>query len=607
MLATCGFRPILMTTVAAVLGALPLALGRGDGAELRQPLGIAIVGGLAVSQLLTLYTTPVVYLALDRLGNSWRRRFRGKGNANAVGGGGGGAAVAVLVALAVVAVRGGRGGGGGGGDGGGGGEPTDPRPMPTLRSWIVWLLVPAGAALLLLLGGCALGPDHQRPALEVPAEFKEAADRDAAPPPGWKRARPGGAPAPDGRPVGWQWWQIYDDPTLTTLVAGLDDGYPGIAAAAARYRQARALIDVTAAAGAPQADLGVAASRSANSRVPGTVRSSRAVIDVGWEPDLWSRIGRTVELSASNARASAEDLAAIRLSAQAALVSAYWRLRSSDALRRLFESTVEGFRQSLRVTRNRYEAGVVPRSDVSQAETQLRNVEAQLIEVGIERAQAEHAIALLLGRPPGQVAVVETDAAPTVPLMPVGLPSDLLERRPDISAAEYRVAAANAQIGIARSAWFPLLRLQGSLGTQGATVADLFSLPNHFWSLGPALAQILFDGGERRAREQQVQAAHGEASANYRLAVLSAFQEVEDALVALRLLGQEERVQLLAERAAADALEQVTNQYRAGTVSILNLITTQAVLLQARRGLVELRYRQLLQSVQLVKATGGGW
>ncbi|MET0506843.1 MAG: TolC family protein, partial [Burkholderiaceae bacterium] len=194
-----------------------------------------------------------------------------------------------------------------------------------------------------------------------------------------------------------------------------------------------------------------------------------------------------------------------------------------------------------------------------------------------------------------------------VPLMPVGLPSDLLERRPDISAAEYRVAAANAQIGIARSAWFPLLRLQGSLGTQGATVADLFSLPNHFWSLGPALAQILFDGGERRAREQQVQAAHGEASANYRLAVLSAFQEVEDALVALRLLGQEERVQLLAERAAADALEQVTNQYRAGTVSILNLITAQAVLLQARRGLVELRYRQLLQSVQLVKASGGGW
>jgi NodT family efflux transporter outer membrane factor (OMF) lipoprotein len=549
-----------------VLGALPLALNRGDGAELRQPLGIAIVGGLAVSQLLTLYTTPVVYLALDKVGAAWRRRF-----------------------------------GRGGPDGSAG--PGTPRLQP-LRGWLVWVIVPSCAALL-IIGGCSTGPDHRRPAVDVPENFKHADPGGAGAPAGWKRARPGGAESRDGE-VGDAWWQMYGDGTLDGLVGRLDAEYPGIAVLAARYRQARAVVDVAAAARSPQAVAG-AANSVAGSRAPSTVRSSRLALEASWELDLFGRIDRSVEASRRTAGAFAEDLAAFRLSAQASLVSAYWRLRSADALRRLFESTAEGYRQSLRVTQNRYQAGVVPRSDVTQAETQLRTTEAQIYEVRIERAQAENAIAVLLGRPPARLALADTEDWPEVPAIPAGLPSELLERRPDIAAAEHRVAAANAQIGVTQAAWFPSLRLQGSLGTQASTIAELFSLPNRFWSLGPALAQTLLDGGARRGREAQAIAAHDEASASYRLAVLVAFQEVEDALATLRLLEQEERVQRLAESAAADALEQVTNQYRAGTVSILNLITAQATLLQARRSLVDLRYRRLLSTVQLVKATGGAW
>ena len=490
--------------------------------------------------------------------------------------------------------------------------------------------------VMTLVAGCAVGPDYQRPALEIPEQYRRAAGRQDPAPPGWKRARHGAgagasdkgpgagasdkgvgsgaearpgvpepaAPGPGGEP---RWWTLYDDATLADLLARVDVDYPGLAAAEARYRQARALIDSAAAARWPEVGAGLGYTRAGNGQVPGITRTGRAMVDIGWEPDLWGRVRRSIQANEAAALASAEDLAALRLSTQATLATAYWQLRSTDALKRLLESTVEGYRQSLRVTRNRHQAGVAPRSDVTQAETQLLTVEAQLIDVGITRAQTEHAIAVLVGRPPSAFGLREDERTMTIPEVPVGLPSELLERRPDVASAEYRVAAANAGIGVARSAWFPSLQLQGTVGTQAVTFAELFSLPHRFWSLGPTLAQTLFDGGVRRAREAQAIANHDEASANYRLAVLNAFQEVEDSLVAVRLLAQQERVQQLAEKAAADALEQVTNQYRAGTVSILNLITAQATLLQTRRTLVDLRQRQLVASVQLIKASGGGW
>lgn len=476
----------------------------------------------------------------------------------------------------------------------------------------------------LLVGGCAVGPDYRRPAVEIPEHYQAAAGRVDPAPPGWKRAlhgrtagdvqagaaiRPASTPAP-GQPrqgPAPRWWALYGDDTLAGLLARVEVDYPGLVAAEARYRQARALVDSAAAGRWPQADIGLGYSRGGGGQLPAVTRNARATVDIGWEPDLWGRLRRNIEANEAAALSSAEDLAALRLSTQATLATAYWQLRSTDALKRLLESTVAGYRQSVQVTRNRYEAGVVPRSDVTQAETQLLTVEAQLIEVGITRAQTGHAIAVLLGRPPSAFTLAEDDRALVVPEIPVGLPSELLERRPDVASAEYRVAAANATIGVARAAWFPTLQLQGTAGTQAATIADLFSLPHRVWSLGPVLAQTLLDGGARRARDAQAVASHDEASANYRLAVLTAFQEVEDALVAVQLLAQEERVQQLAGKAAADALEQVTNQYRAGTVSILNLITAQATLLQTRRTLVDLRQRQLVASVQLIKATGGGW
>lgn len=477
---------------------------------------------------------------------------------------------------------------------------------------------------LIAVGGCAVGPDYQRPALDIPEQYQAAAGRTDPAVPGWKRAlhgpvagggragaRPGGASVADpGQPLAAaapRWWTLYGDATLSDLMARVEVDYPGLVAAEARYRQARALVDSAASGRWPQLDAGLSYARARNPQFPGTTGSARAGIDVGWEPDLWGRLRRSIEANEAVALATAEDLAALRLSTQATLATAYWQLRSTDALKRLLESTVTGYRQSVQVTRNRYQAGVVPRSDVTQAETQLLTVEAQLIEVGITRAQTGNAIAVLLGRPPSALRLPEDEGSLAIPVVPVGLPSELLERRPDVAAAEYRVAAANANIGVARAAWFPTLQLQGTAGTQSTTLADLFSLPHRVWSLGPVLAQTLFDGGARRARDAQALASHDEASANYRLAVLTAFQEVEDALVAVQLLAREEGVQQMAEQAAADALEQVTNQYRAGTVSILNLITAQATLLQARRTLVDLRQRQLVASVQLIKATGGGW
>ncbi|MEZ5650727.1 MAG: efflux transporter outer membrane subunit [Burkholderiaceae bacterium] len=461
--------------------------------------------------------------------------------------------------------------------------------------------VPAARArlcvLVLVLSACtATGPDYRRPDLPVPATFRHAIDA----PPGWKFAEPA-LPGTESA-----WWRGYQDHTLEALVAAAEPANQSLQVAAARVARARALLGSAGAAAGPALDANAAITRS---RVAGgaDINRFRIGVDAAWEPDLWGRQANAVAAGRAELAASEADLAAARLAIHAQLVRSYFRLRADDALRRLLETTVDAYQQSLRVTRNRYDAGVVPRSDVSQAQTQLRTTQVQLIEVGISRTQTLNAIATLLGRAPAELTIERDDRLPAPPTVPLSLPSELLERRPDIAAAERRVAAANARVGFAQAAWYPTITLGAGAGTQGTRVADLFALPNRFWSLGPALLASLFDGGARDARLDEALAIYDEAVADYRQTVLDAFRDVEDALVARRMLDVQVAIQQRAERAAADALEQVSNQYQAGTVSFLNLLTAQTALLAARRALVDLRARLVDASVQLTVAAGGGW
>jgi NodT family efflux transporter outer membrane factor (OMF) lipoprotein len=462
----------------------------------------------------------------------------------------------------------------------------------------------AAALAVLLLAGCAVGPDYRRPEAAVPAAFKEAS--------GWKSAEPA-----DEAPRG-NWWEIYGDAGLNALVAQVEVSNENVLAAAAQYRQAVALLGGARAGYFPTATAGLSASRGqgtspsatgAATVAPGApIRdTARLSLGVNWEADVWGRIGRNVEAGEASAQASAADLQSALLSAQATLVQAYLQLRVSDAQQRLLERTIAGYQRSLQITRNRYEAGVAGRVDVAQAETQLRTAQAQAVDLGVQRAQLEHAIAVLLGKPPADFRLAAVDAPPKLPAVPVGLPSALLERRPDIAAAERRVAAANAQIGVARAAFFPALTLAASVGYQDSSFGHLLSQPNRFWSLGPALAMTLFDAGARAAQEEQAVAAYDRTVATYRQTVLAAFQEVEDNLAALRLLAEEAELQGAAARSAAEALELTENQYRAGTVSYLNVVTAQAAALGAARGELDVAGRRLVASAVLAKALGGGW
>ncbi len=538
-------RPILMTTMAAMLGAVPLALGTGNGAELRQPLGITIVGGLALSQLLTLYTTPVVYLYLDRLAARLRRGARTPPGGAALHG-------------------------------------------TSLRS--AWL--PGVALLCVLLAGCATPPAYERPHIAVPPAYRETL------PEGRQAARP--AALHDGA-----WWRAFGDSRLDALIADLDTGNQDLQRAAAVLRQARAATDAARAGLYPSVSASASASRSHQA---GTDFSSFGLgVAAGWEVDLWSRVRSGVSAAEAAASASEADLAAARLSLRAQLAQSYLQLRIAEAQRKLLGETVDSYRRSLELTRNRLAAGVATRADVAQAQTQLKNAEAQRLEVGIARAQLEHAVALLTGRAPVALALAEAPTPAEVPSVPVGVPSQLLERRPDVSAAERRVAAANAQIGVARAAWFPSLTLSADGGLRSNQLGELLSLPNRFWSLGPSLAAALFDGGARAAASEQAEAAHDATVAAYRQTVLAALGEVEDSLVALSVLADQEQVQREALAAARTALEITTLQYKAGTVSFLNVIVAQTAALQAERALLDLRGRRLTATVALIKATGGGW
>jgi NodT family efflux transporter outer membrane factor (OMF) lipoprotein len=458
------------------------------------------------------------------------------------------------------------------------------------------------AVLLALLAGCAAGPDYRRPVTPIEEAFKET-------PAGWKQAEPR-----DEIERG-KWWEIFGDAQLGDLIGKIDVANQTLAASEAQYRQALAALGVSRAALFPSVDanVDVTRSRSPGSTLGGTTAGRSFTTYSGdlsatWEVDLWGRVRRGVESSAAAAQASAGDFGAARLSLQAQLATSYFQLRSLDAQKRLFDDTVAALRKSLEVTENRYKAGVAAKADVVQADAQLKSTLVQAVDLGVQRAQLEHAIAVLAGVAPAQLAIAPIDPYEMrVPEIPPGLPSALLERRPDVAAAERRVAASNAQIGVAESAFFPQLTLSASYGVRSLDTATLFSAPARLWSIGPAIAQSIFDAGLRRAQTDQAIAAHDAAVANYRQVTLTAFQDVEDNLAALRILEEEARSEDDAVQAARLSLSLVLNQYKAGTVSYLNVVTAQTALLNEERNAVGIQARRLAAAVALIRALGGGW
>ena len=465
--------------------------------------------------------------------------------------------------------------------------------------------LPTLLALSLALSACAIGPDYQRPQLQTPAQFKQIE--------GWTQAKPG-----DALERG-SWWQLYGDSELNALVERLNISNQNLAASEAQYRQARALVRGARAAFYPSLSSSAGASRSgqgtgsqstssgSNSNNSGVSTSYDLSLNAAWELDIWGKLRRSLESSRAGFEASAADLAALKLSLQAELVQNYLQLRVLDDQQRLLDATVAAYARSLKLTENQYNAGIVPKSDVSQALTQLKSTQAQAIDLQWQRAQLEHAIAVLIGVPPSELSIAVREQLPALPEIPVALPSQLLERRPDVAAAERRVIAANAEIGVAEAAWYPDLSISASGGYRGSSFADWIDLPNRFWSLGPQLALTLFDGGARSAELERSEAAYDQTVAQYRQSVLDSFREVEDYLVQLRVLEQEAVIQQEALDAARESLRLIENQYRAGTVDFNSVVNVQATALNNERSNLSLLGSRLTASVQLIAALGGGW
>ncbi|HTN31166.1 MAG TPA: efflux transporter outer membrane subunit [Pseudomonas sp.] len=449
------------------------------------------------------------------------------------------------------------------------------------------------------LSACTLGPDYQRPELEIPEQYRQVQ--------GWKPAAPADALERGA------WWSRYDDWELDALVERLNVSNQNLAATEAQYRQARALVRGARAAFYPTVSAGVDAGRaSSGSQGLATTTTSRresfdANLGLNWQLDLWGRLRRTLESERAGAQASQADLAAARLSLQTELVQNYLQLRVLDEQRRLLDATLAAYQRSLRLTENQYRAGIVPKSDVSQALTQLKSTQAQAVDLEWQRAQLEHAIAVLIGLPPSGFTIAARNGLPGLPGVPQSLPSQLLERRPDVASAERSVMAANAGIGVAKTAWYPDLSLSALGGYHSGSFADWISLPNRYWSLGPALAMELFDGGARRAELERAEAAYDQTVAQYRQTVLDAFREVEDALVELSVLEREQQLQQEAVEAARESLRLVENQYRAGTLDFNSVVNVQAAALNNERTALSLLGNRLRASVQLIAALGGGW
>ncbi len=454
---------------------------------------------------------------------------------------------------------------------------------------------------LMLLSACTVGPNYVKPAAVpvMPATYKESN--------GWKQAQP------QDSTIKGKWWELFNDPQLNTLEEQVVVMNQNVLAAEAQFRQARALIQATRAGYYPSVTAGGSVTNSRQSATMGSTGSRGDAtafalpIDISWEADIWGRIRRNVEASLAGAQASAADLAAVRLSVQAAVAQAYFQLQTLDAQKKLLDETISYYQKSLDLTRNRYGGGVAARSDVLQAETQLKSTQAQAIDTGVQRAQLEHAIALLIGKSASDFALPAAPLTSVPPSVPVGLPSQLLERRPDIAAAERRMAAANARIGVTEAAWYPSLRLSASGGLETTSLTKWLTWPSRFWSVGPSISETVYDGGLRKAQDEQVRAAFDAEVASYRQTVLTGFQEVEDNLAALRILEEEARVQEEAVQAARQSVSITDNQYKAGVVSYLNVLVAQTAELANKRIDIDIRSRRMTSCVQLIKALGGGW
>jgi NodT family efflux transporter outer membrane factor (OMF) lipoprotein len=448
-------------------------------------------------------------------------------------------------------------------------------------------------ALAASLAGCAVGPAYQRPSTPEPVAFKELA--------GWVPAAP--ADALERGP----WWQLFADPTLDALVAGVEVSNQNVAAAVANYAAARAAVQQERAALFPTVSLNVSGDRS-GVRGQGADSSYRLNLGGSWEPDVWGRLRAGVTGAQAGAEASAADLASARLSSQGELASNYFTIRALDAQRALLDRTIAGYERELQITQNRFNVGIAARTDVLQAQTQLASAKSDALTLTRQRAQFEHAIAILVGKAPSEFALAPVpEWRVTVPEVPVGVPATLLQRRPDIAAAERAVAAANAEIGIARAAYFPNIGLSGSLGTNGSRVGDLFSLSNAAWSFGLSAAQSIFNAGATRAAVAGAEARHQAAVARYRQTVLTAFGDVEDQLTATRVLAQQQDLRRQASAAADLVEQQIMNRYRAGQVGYTDVVQAQVTALNARRSLVQVQSDRQTVAVSLIQSLGGGW
>jgi NodT family efflux transporter outer membrane factor (OMF) lipoprotein len=454
---------------------------------------------------------------------------------------------------------------------------------------------PGVLALLGMLVGCAVGPDYRRPAVPVPARYKEL----PGPPAGWKAA------APADMIDRGSWWKIYHDPLLDELERKIDVGNQNLKAFEAAYRQAQAVVNEARSGLFPTLSASSGVNRSRSNGFTGTTHSIEA--SAGWDLDLWGTTRRRIESDRAAARASEAELASVRLTAQADLATVYFQLRYEDSLQSLLSNTVVDYQRSLEIARNQYDAGTVSQSDVITALTQLQTTQAQLVAVGISRAQFEHAIALLIGQPPSELTIPVAELTTSVPPVPTTLPSALLERRPDIAQAERNMERENALIGVAIAAYYPDISLSAAFGYAQAPLRGLISTSNEIWSIAASGNQLIVDGGGRSAAIAGARASYDQSVANYRQSVLSAFKDVEDALASLRILEQQADAQDTAVALARRAVEIALNEYRAGTQSYTAVVTAEITALTNEETLLQIEEARLSQSVALVKALGGGW
>jgi NodT family efflux transporter outer membrane factor (OMF) lipoprotein len=456
---------------------------------------------------------------------------------------------------------------------------------------------------MMFLGGCAVGPRYSRPSAPAPTDYKET-------PQNWKPAQPA------DQALRGKWWEIYRDPDLNALEEKINISNQSLKAAQAQFAQARATVRYNRANYFPTITVGPSATRerfsgnrplNATPGVPETTNDLIIPVDMSYEPDVWGRVRRTVEAARADAQASLADLESVRLSVHAELAVDYFQARELDAEAQLLDGTVASYTKQLELTNNRYKGGVASQVDVAQAQTQLETARAQAIDVRAQRSQYEHAIAVLIGEPASTFNLPVASLNATPPIIPPGLPSELLERRPDIASNERQMASANARIGIAKAAYFPLFNLGPSAGFESTTIVNWLSSPSAFASAGASAVVTAFDVGRRRAASDQARAGYDQAVANYRQSVLTAYQEVEDNLAGLRLLEDESTTEAAAVAAAEHSLALSNNRYRGGVTTYLEVITAQATALADERTAVQIAGRRMVDSVLLIKALGGGW